>query len=140
MEARLLDALRACEGWLPALSIIAEVDGVVVGHVVTTRGFVEHVPVLGLGPIGVSPSLQRDGVGLALMHATIGAAEALGEPLIGLLGSPGYYSRFGFVASSTFDIAPPDPAWGHHFQVRTLSAYRPDVTGEFRYAAPFDDL
>ena len=74
------------------------------------------------------------------MHATIGAAEALDEPLIALLGSPDYYSRFGFVASSMFDIDPPDPAWGHHFQVLTLSAFRPDITGQFRYAAPFDEL
>ena len=139
-EALLLDALRACDGWLPALSIVAEVDGAVVGHAVTTRGFVNHVPVVALGPIGVSPSLQRSGVGLALVHATIGAAEALGEPLIALLGSPNYYSRFGFVASSTFGIAPPDPAWGAHFQVRTLTTYRADITGQFRYAAPFDEL
>ncbi|HQZ34624.1 MAG TPA: N-acetyltransferase [Ilumatobacteraceae bacterium] len=140
VEAPLLDALRACDGWLPALSIVAEIDGAVVGHAVTTRGFVGDVPVVALGPIGVSPSLQHKGIGLALVHATIGAAEALDEPLIALLGSPDYYSRFGFVVSSTFDIAPPDPTWGQHFQVRTLSAYRADITGQFRYAAPFDDL
>ena len=59
IEAPLLDALRVCDGWLPALSIVAEIDGVVVGHVVTTCGFVGDVPTLGLGPIGVLPSLQR---------------------------------------------------------------------------------
>jgi putative acetyltransferase len=53
VEARLLDELRLCDGWLPALSIVAEIDGAVVGHVVTTRGFVGDAPVLGLGPIGV---------------------------------------------------------------------------------------
>lgn len=140
VEAPLLDALRECDGWLPALSIVAEIDGAVVGHAVTTRGFVDDVPVVALGPIGVVPSRQRKGIGLALVHATIGAAEALDERLIALLGSPAYYSRFGFVASSTFDIAPPDPAWGIHFQVRTLTTYRADITGLFRYAAPFDEL
>jgi putative acetyltransferase len=140
VEAALLDALRECDEWMPALSIVAEIDGIVVGHAVTTRGFVGDVPVVALGPIGVSPSLQHNGIGLALVHATIGAAEALDEPLIALLGSPAYYSRFGFVASSTFDIAPPDPTWGQYFQVRTLTAFRTDITGQFRYAAPFDEL
>lgn len=140
IEARLLDELRVCEGWLTALSIVAEIDGTVVGHVVTTRGFVGDVPALGLGPIGVLPSHQRHGVGLALMHASIGAADALDEPLIALLGSTDYYPRFGFASSTTVGITAPDPAWGEHFQVRTLTAYRPDIHGQFRYASPFDRL
>jgi putative acetyltransferase len=140
VEARLLDELRECDGWRPALSIVAEVAGRVVGHVVTTRGFVGDVPALGLGPIGVLPSHQHRGVGLALMHASIGAAEALDEPLIALLGSPDYYSRYGFVASETRGITAPAPAWGKFFQVRTLTAYRPDVRGQFRYASPFERM
>lgn len=140
IEARLLDELRACDGWLPALSIVAVVDDTVVGHVVTTRGFVGDVPALGLGPIGVLPSHQHHGVGLALMHAAIGAADALDEPLIALLGSTVYYARYGFVAATTLGITAPDPAWGAHFQVRTLTAYRPDVRGQFRYASPFDTM
>lgn len=136
----MLDELRRCDGWLPALSIVAEIDGIVVGHVVTTRGFVGTVPALGLGPIGVLPTFQGSGIGSALMYASIGAAEALDEPLIALLGSTEYYPRFGFVESTTAGIDPSDPAWGVHFQVRTLTAYRPDITGLFRYAAPFDSL
>lgn len=140
VEARLLDALRDCDAWLPELTLVAEVGGAVVGHVVTTRGFVDDVPALGLGPIGVLPSNQRQGVGLALVHATIGAADALGEALIALLGSPDYYARFGFVPSATFGIEPPESSWGNYFQVRTLTSYRPQITGRFRYASPFDDL
>lgn len=139
-EARLLDALRRCEGWLPALSWVAETDGQVVGHNVCTRGHVGEVSCLGLGPIGVDPAGQRAGVGSALMHAMIGAADALGEPLIALLGSPDYYRRFGFVPSTELGIEPPDPAWGIHFQVLTLSAWKPSIRGVFRYASPFDEL
>jgi putative acetyltransferase len=140
VEARLLDALRDCDSWLPALSLVAVLDDAVVGHVVTTRGFVGDVPALGLGPIGVLPSHQGEGVGLALMHATIGAADALGEPLVALLGAPEYYARFGFVASTTIGVTAPEAAWGNHFQVRTLTTYRSDARGRFRYARPFDEV
>ena len=75
-----------------------------------------------------------------MMHASIGAADALGEPLIALLGSTVYYSRFGFRPAAAVGVLPPDPAWGDHFQVRTLSAYHPGLTGTFRYAAPFEAL
>jgi putative acetyltransferase len=37
-------------------------------------------------------------------------------------------------------VAPPEAAWGAHFQVRTLSAFRPSMRGTFRYAASFDGL
>lgn len=140
IEARLLDGLRSCDGWLPALSWVAEVDGQVVGHNICTRGFVDDTPCVGLGPIGVRPDLQGRGVGSAMMHAMIGAADSAGEPLIALLGNPDYYRRFGFVASTELGVAPPEPAWGVHFQVRPLSAWTEAITGTFRYARPFDEL
>ena len=140
IEARLLDDLRKCDGWIPELSIVVERDGEVIGHAVTTRGFVGEVPVVALGPIGVLPAHQRGGVGHALVHATLGAADAMGEPLLALLGSPLYYGRYGFVASHHFGIVPPNPAWGDAFQVRTLATHRADITGEFRYAGPFDTM
>ena len=140
VEARLLDELRLDVGWLPKFSLVAEREGRVVGHAVCTRGYVGDVPALGVGPIGVEPSLQRGGVGLALVHAMIGAADASDEPLIALLGSPKYYGRYGFVPSEDVGIQSPDPSWGVHFQVRTLAAYDASIAGTFSYAAPFDSL
>ena len=102
---------------------------------VCTRGFVDAAPVVGLGPISVRPDRQGRGVGHALMHAVLGAAEAAGEPLVALLGAR-FYRRFGFVPAAQVGIASPDPAWGEHCQVRTLG---PPITGTFRYAAPFAD-
>lgn len=141
VEAPLVDWLRACPAWIPELSLVAlGPDREVVGHVVCTRGTVGPAPVLALGPLSVRPDWQRKGVGKALVHAVLGAADALGEPLVALLGSPGYYRRFGFRLSSEYGIAPRHPAWQPHFQVRTLTAYDPSVRGEFAYAEPFDRL
>jgi putative acetyltransferase len=138
-EARLVDELRTGAAWLPALSLVAVgAAGDVAGHVLCTRGHVGDAPVLALGPLSVRPDRQRRGVGSALVHAVLGAADALDEPLVALLGSPDYYRRFGFRLSGEFGISPPLPRWGPHFQIRTLTAYDPALRGTFAYPEPFD--
>lgn len=146
-EPGLVDALRADAGWIPELSLVAlggtgapGGSGRIVGHVVATRGYVGEHPALGLGPIGVLGEVQRTGVGAALMHAVLAAADARGEPLVALLGHPGYYRRFGFAPARRCGVHPPDPGWTEHFQVRALTAHQPEITGTFRYAAPFGEL
>lgn len=141
VEADLVHALRADAGWVPALSLVAEdPGGRVVGHVVCTEGAVVETAVVGLGPIGVLPGVQRTGVGSALMHAVIAAADALDYPLIALLGHLDYYPRFGFVPASRLEVMAPEPKWGDHFQARTLATWHAGLNGAFRYAAPFQAL
>jgi len=112
--------------------------GDVIGHVACTRGTVGAAPALALGPLSVRPDRQRRGVGSALMHAVLGAADALGEPLVVLLGSTAYYPRFGFRLASEYQITPQRPEWAPHFQVRTLTGYQPGLRGPFAYPEPFD--
>lgn len=136
-EVGLVAALRADPAWIPELALVAVVGGRIVGHACITAARVGDVAVGGAGPIGVLSEVQGDGVGSALMHAVLGAADALGLPLVGLVGHLGYYPRFGFVPAADVGIVPTEPDWATHFQIRTLSAYEPSMTGEFRYAAPF---
>lgn len=139
-EAQLVDNLRADGDVIAALSIVAVVDGDVVGHVVCSRASIADWPSIGLGPLGVIPACQRRGVGQALMHAVLAAADALDAPAVALLGDPGYYSRFGFVAGATLGVLPPVPEWVGHFQVRPLNAWDDSLRGIFRYAPAFDRL
>lgn len=141
VEAGLLDQLREDEGWIEALSLVAEVDGEVVGHVVCTRGTVgaDRRPALGLGPIGVRPDRQGQGIGSALVHAVVAVAEDRGETLVALLGSTEYYRRLGFVPAADHGVEAPDPSWGAHFQVRVLDPSAV-LAGPFAYAEPFNRL
>lgn len=140
MEADLVDQLRADEGWLPRLSLVAVEGDAVIGHVVCTRAHLDGAPVLGLGPLSVHPSHQKRGVGSALVHAVLGAADALDEPVVVLLGDPRYYSRFGFRLAEEYGITHQNTEWAPHFQARTLSAYRPELRGDFVYSEPFNRL
>ncbi|MGQ0715966.1 MAG: GNAT family N-acetyltransferase [Pseudonocardiales bacterium] len=139
-EARLVDDLRADGAVIAALSIVAVLDGDIVGHVICSRASIADRPSIGLGPLGVIPAYQRRGVGQALMHAVLAAADALDEPAVALLGDPAYYSRFGFVAGATLGVLPPVPEWGRHFQVRPLNTWDDSLRGTFRYAQAFDRM
>jgi len=137
-EARLTDDLRRDGDALPALCLVATLDADVVGHVMCSRADVGGRPSVGLGPLGVLPAQQRRGVGQALMHAVLAAADALDEPAVALLGDPSYYTRFGFVLAAPLGLLPPDPGWAQHFQVRRLHAWDGSLRGTFRYAPAFD--
>jgi predicted N-acetyltransferase YhbS len=136
IEVEVLRQLFECADYLPEFSVVAVLDDEVVGHVISTRGWVGDYGLLGLGPIGVAPRLQRHGIGTALMNDTIARANAAGEGGIALLGSTEYYPRFRFVPAASFGVLPPDEAWADHFQLLPLALWPGGVRGTFRYAAP----
>ena len=135
-EVEVLRQLFECDDYLPGFSVVAVLDDEIVGHVISTRGWVGDYGLLGLGPIGVTPRLQRHGIGSALMNETISRANAAGESGIALLGSTEYYPRFGFVPAASFGVLPPDEGWGDHFQLLPLAVWPGGVHGTFRYAGP----
>jgi len=136
-EAKLVDALRADGDLIPALSLVALVNEQVVGHVACSRASIDGCPSVGLGPLAVLPAHQRQGVGQALMHAVLAAADALDEQVVVLLGDPGYYRLFGFQLAEPLGILPPDPSWAENLQARPLTAWDGSLRGTFRYAPAF---
>jgi putative acetyltransferase len=83
-----------------SLSLVAEVDNKVVGHVafsvVTING--EDIGWYGLGPVSVSPELQNQGIGSKLIKEGLSIIKTKGAKGCVLEGSPEYYQRFGFKA------------------------------------------
>jgi putative acetyltransferase len=98
LEGRIVDALRA-HGAV-RLSLVAEVEGRVVGHILFSPVTSAGAEGLGLGPMAVTPDWQRRGVGGALIEAALVRLRAAGCPFVVVLGHHEYYTRFGFVPAS----------------------------------------
>ena len=70
---------------------------------------VGDLPIVLVGPVAVTPSLQGKGIGHQLMHAMLEAAAKIGEPVMVMIGDPEYYGRFGFSAEQTGGWSLPGP-------------------------------
>ncbi len=117
-EAEVVDVLRnSCpEG----VSLVAEEDGKIVGHILFTPATIEgegkSIVGTGLGPVAVLPECQRRGIGSALIREGLEKMKSAGEPFVILVGHPSYYPRFGFERASKYGIrceyeAVPDEAF-----------------------------
>ncbi len=97
-EGALVDSLRA--GGALTVSLVAENDGEIVGHVAFSPVEIHGQPVdwYGLGPVAVRPDKQRQGIGARLIEAGLDQIKARGAAGCVVLGDPGYYARFGFKA------------------------------------------
>src|SRR5262245_10991716 len=137
LEVGLFEALSDTGDVIPELSFTALEEVGAVGHVTASRATVASDSVVAVGPIGVLPEYQGLGIGSALMDALLTAADAADVPMIVLLGSPEYYSRFGFRPARELGVISPEPGWGDALQARPLTAYTPAVAGRFQYAAAF---
>ncbi|WNG15681.1 GNAT family N-acetyltransferase [Cystobacter fuscus] len=105
-EAALVDALRGAGG--VTLSLVAQVDGQVVGHILFSpveidRGGSYDVAV-GLAPMAVLPDHQRHGIGSRLIRAGLDQLRRAGHGALVVLGHPDYYPRFGFARASRFGL------------------------------------
>lgn len=117
-ENEMIGEIRASGRFLPDLSLVAEVEGQVVGHVIVApaelRGDPEHPErprrVLLLGPLSVLPEFQRRGIGSALMRSVLARLCGRSEPMVVLWGHEEYYPRFGFRRAAEFGLRPDTPA------------------------------
>jgi putative acetyltransferase len=138
VEGGIVDALRGSDASPPGFSLVAVDGGRVVGHVLMARAVLERVDapparIVVLGPIGVLPDRQGEGIGTSLMQRAIGAAVARAEPLIALLGHASYYPRFGFEPARPLGLEPPAPWPDEAWMALRLPPWTPELRGTVRF-------
>ena len=142
-EAALVDALRGVAE--PSISLVAEADSRIVGHVlftpVTIRSDESSSLALALAPLAVFPSSQRTGVGSGLVRAGLDACREQSQMVVFVLGNPDYYGRFGFEAAAPWGLQYRSPEFGPAFQVAELeSGALGNRAGDVEYLAAFEAL
>ena len=134
-EARLVDRLRADDE--AVISAVAFDARQVVGHIMFSR---MNAPfqALGLAPVAVKPSLQRNGIGSQLIRWGLDRAKANTWQCVFVLGDPQYYERFGFSVELARGFE--SPYAGEHFMALALNGTLPATAGKVEYAAAFKML
>ncbi len=124
------------------LSLVAIADDRVVGHVLFTRGLLDARARLAnvqvLSPLAVIGIYRCRGIGSELVRRGVAILGDRRVPLVFLEGDPDYYARLGFVPAGPLGFGKPslripDAA----FQVLTLPAYAPWMTGTLVYSEAF---
>lgn len=136
-EQDLVAALRKSKSFIPELSLVAEEDGRIVGHILFTKAQVGGQAVLALATLSVLPDYQRKGIGLALMKQGHRIAKELGYSYSVVLGHAAYYPKAGYVPASVYGIKAPFAVSDDHFMALKLDDAAPKLDGVIHYDAAF---
>jgi predicted N-acetyltransferase YhbS len=112
-ESDLVEKLRKKPAYVKALSQVAELDHVVIGHILFTPILIKsasrRTESLALAPMAVLSAYQRKGIGGKLIRAGLHAARNAGFRSVIVLGHPAYYPKFDFQPASKWQIQAPFP-------------------------------
>jgi putative acetyltransferase len=138
-EARLVDALR--DGGYVRLSLVAEDNGQVVGHIlfsdlpiITDAG---TVAALALAPMAVLPQFQNQGIGSALVRRGLDESKGRGHKIVVVLGHPHCYPRFGFSAKLAKPLSSPFGGGDAWMALELVPGALDGVKGRVEYPPPF---
>jgi predicted N-acetyltransferase YhbS len=108
-EHLIIHKIREKPAFIKELSFVACDNDLIVGNIIYSKAKIindenQELEVLCMGPIGVLPSYQRQGIGSLLMKNSIEKAKQLGYKAIIIFGNPEYYHRFGFINAEKYGI------------------------------------
>ncbi|MFY9150480.1 MAG: N-acetyltransferase [Prolixibacteraceae bacterium] len=110
-EGKLVENLRKSESFISELSLVAELNGKVIGHILFTPILIDNgqeiFESLVLAPVSVLPEFQKQGVGSRLIHEGHRMARQLGFTSVIVVGHPEYYPKFGYKPASHWKIKSP---------------------------------
>jgi putative acetyltransferase len=141
-EAALVDRLR--ENGKVVVSLVAEVSGTVVGHIVFSPVSIEEAPEiangLGLAPVAVLPAFQRRGVGSRLVQEGLAASLRALYGFVVVLGEPRFYQRFGFRPASAFGLRNEYGAEEAFMVLELQAGALPENSGVVKYGPEFASI
>ena len=141
-EQFLVERLRKSESFIPELSLIAEKEGEIVGHILLTKIKIvseqNSFDSLTLAPVSVKPEYQNQGIGGQLIKTAHEKAKELGFKSVVLLGHKDYYPRFGYEKASKYGIELPfDVPEEHCMVVELVENGLKEVSGIVEYDKEF---
>ena len=136
-EHNLVNSLRQSNAFIPELSLVCEINGQIVGHIMFTKLQIDGHTGLALAPLSVLPHYQRQGIGTSLILEGHKIAQTLGYSYSVVLGSEKYYPRIGYLPAETFDIRPCFEVPGKNFMAYKLYENAPLISGIVKYAEEF---
>ncbi len=136
-EQNLVVALRKSPAFIPELSLVAEIDNKIVGHILFTEVKVNEQTALALAPLSVSPTFQKQGIGQALMAEGHRKAKELGYSFSIVLGSELYYPKAGYLPAENFGIKAPFEVPSANFMAINLTNEQAKLEGTVQYAKEF---
>ncbi len=136
-EHNLVEKLRKSEAFIPELSLVAEEDNEIIGHILFTKAKVGEHTLLALAPLSVLPQNQKQGIGKALIQKGHESAKELGYTHSIVLGSEIYYPKFGYKPASLYGIKAPFDVPDMNFMAINLVDDAPKVEGILEYAKEF---
>lgn len=144
-EGILVEKLRNNPDFKKQLSLVAELDGKVVGHILffpiwIDNGLSKHQS-LALAPMSVLPSHQNQGIGGHLIVEGLKVAKTNGFKSVIVLGHEAYYPKFGFLPASQREIKAPFDVPDNVFMTIELSINGLEgISGTVEYPREFDEV
>jgi len=144
-EADLVENLRKSAQFISQLSLVAEYNNQVIGHIlfspVVIKNDQQEVKALALGPMAVLPEFQQKGIGSQLVTTGLDRCRESGYNSVIVLGHTEFYPRFGFKKADAFDIHPPEEAWEPaFFAVELAENALTGITGTVIYPPEFNEV